>query len=83
MNIAKHLEHNYTLTQSCREIGTFNETSEPHILLDRCVGQKARSTLLLEEDLIKLTYKGLKSIPEQSAPLTNIRWHKKDMNTIN
>jgi hypothetical protein len=39
--------------------------------------------LLLEEDLIKLMYKGLKSIPEQSAPLTNIRRHQKDMNTGN
>jgi hypothetical protein len=39
--------------------------------------------LLLEEDLIKLTYKGFKSIPEQSAPLTNIRRHQKDMNTRN
>jgi len=34
------------LTQSCREIGTFSENSEPHILLDRCVGQRARSTCL-------------------------------------
>jgi hypothetical protein len=40
----KTLEHNYTLTQSCREIKTFNEISEPHILLDRCVRQRARST---------------------------------------
>jgi len=46
MNITKHLECNYTLTQSCREIGAFSETSEPHILLDRCVGQRARSTCL-------------------------------------
>ncbi len=46
MNITKHLEYNYTFTQSCREIGTFNETSEPHILPDRCVGQRARRTCL-------------------------------------
>jgi len=46
MNIAKHLGHNYTFTQSCREIETFNETNEPHILLDRCVGHKACSTCL-------------------------------------
>jgi len=35
------------------------------------------------QKVIKLMYKGLKSIPEQSAPLTNIRWHHKDMNTWN
>jgi hypothetical protein len=29
--------------------------------------------LLLEENLIKLMYKDLKSIPKQSAPLTNIK----------
>jgi hypothetical protein len=46
MNITKHLEHNYALTQSCKEIVAFNETSEPHILLDRCVGQRACSTCL-------------------------------------
>jgi len=46
MNIAKHIRHNYTFTQSCREIGAFNETNEPHILLDRCIGHKARSTCL-------------------------------------
>jgi len=46
MNITKHLKHNYTFTQSCREIGTFNETNEPHILLDRCVRQRARNTYL-------------------------------------
>ncbi len=39
--------------------------------------------LLLEEDLIKLTEKGLKSILEQSTPLTNIRQHQNDMNTRN
>ncbi len=39
--------------------------------------------LLLEEDLIKLMYKGLKSILEQSAPLTNTRRHQKDMNIGN
>jgi hypothetical protein len=33
--------------------------------------------VLLEEDLIKLTSKGLKSISKQSAPLTNIRRHQK------
>ncbi len=46
MNRAKHLEHNYTFTQSCRETGTFNETNKPCILLDRCVGQKVRNTYL-------------------------------------
>jgi hypothetical protein len=46
MNITKHLEHNYTLTQSCREIGAYNETNKPHILLDRCVAQRVHSTYL-------------------------------------
>jgi hypothetical protein len=27
-------------------MGTFNETSETHILLDRCVGQKVCNTCL-------------------------------------
>ncbi len=37
MNIAEHLKHNYTLTRSCKEIGAFGETGEPHIFIDRDV----------------------------------------------
>ena len=35
MNIAKHLNHNYTLIQSYEEIGAFGGTGEPCIFLDR------------------------------------------------
>lgn len=44
-SIAKHPKHNCTLTQYlCREIGAFGGTGELHLLLDRCVGQRARGT---------------------------------------
>ncbi|PIN18197.1 hypothetical protein CDL12_09135 [Handroanthus impetiginosus] len=32
------------LLDLCREIGAFGGTGELHLLLDRCVGQRARGT---------------------------------------
>ena len=44
-SMAKHPKHNCTLTRYlCREIGAFGGTGELHLLLDRCVGQRARGT---------------------------------------
>ncbi|KAI3476532.1 hypothetical protein L1887_61891 [Cichorium endivia] len=43
--MSKHPKHNCTLTHDlCRQIGAFGGTGELHLLLDRCVGQRARGT---------------------------------------
>jgi hypothetical protein len=40
-------------------------------------------TGIYHQKVTKLTYKGLKFIPDQNTPLINIRQHHKDMNTKN